>query len=414
MSVLDRYRQHIKDDEENRSSNYAVEKKIKQDLPNIIRIVDPDSAVEYFESWMMCDDKEKRPFIIENDHEGKSVLAELLGDRSNFYRGGILDSRLDEFKQKYYVYDQQDPELILRVAFNEDKSENAGNWKPRRQYAFNCIDREVETEGNLTGQNWCMVNKHTKLLKIGSTGLQSLLDVRDNCGNLQDYDINYKKTGSGKKGTRYNAMKAENNPNVFVGPLTDEEKAYEVYTLKREGALSPARYVLKYLAQTIARIDGVLGTKYLAQLEEQAKLEASMEGEPGPGPNPQQTTPPPAQSRIPPAQTQTVVTEVQTQAPPVEPINTTPPPGPSEQQAPPEQQVPPPEQQAVKTRGSADTVKMIVCPFCKAHVPSDSVHCTNDACKKKLLEACDEPSCRKLFLVTLDTCPHCGKTYKLG
>ena len=89
--------------------------------------------------------------------------------------------------------------IEVQVAYNNDKSGDNGSWRPSRRYAFGIIDREVDTEGNLVGKNWCIDNKHTKLFKMGSQGLTSLLDVRDNCGKLEDYDINYKKSGKGRK-----------------------------------------------------------------------------------------------------------------------------------------------------------------------------------------------------------------------
>lgn len=393
MSMLDKYRKNIKDDEESFGGNYAVEKKLKKELPNIFRVVDPDSAIEYFEMWPVCDDGDKRPFIIENDHQGQSVLSRLLGDRKNFFKGGILDSRLDEFKQKYFVYEAQDPELLLLVAHNNDKSGDNGSWKPTRRYGFNVIDRETETEGNLVGQNWCVVNKHTKLFKMGSQGLTSILDVRDNNGNLEDYDINYKKSGKGKKGTIHNAMKAGDQiPTVVVGGFTEEEKAYELYNLKVEGALSLARYILKYLSKTIERIDGVLGTNYLLELQEQAKLEAQDSDE--------EYTPVVTQSPV-----QNKV-----------PVNTK-----NEKTSTPSVQhkasigaeaavqPPPIRTRATQEKDKEKNIGLIICPFCKKEVPLDE---TCKECNKKLLEPCD--ACGTPFLVTLDVCPSCHKQFALG
>jgi hypothetical protein len=379
MSVLDDYRKNIKDEEANRSGkNFAVEKKIKTDLPNVVRIVDPESAVEYFECWMACDDKDKRPFIVENSLQGQSILAKILGDRSTFFRGGILSSLVDEYKNPYYEWDSVDPELMLQIAYNNDKSENSGSWKPTKKLAFNCIDREVETEGDLANQNWCKIKKHTKKLILGTTAFLSLLDVRDNSGAIDAYDINIKKTGSGKKGTKYNVMKAESQPSVIVGPITEDERNYERYELKVECALSPARYVLKYLKVTIARIDGVMGTKFLQELEAQAQME---------GPGPEEDAKASVQQASPESSTSSRV-----------------PPTPVE------------EAPAVRTRTSAvkeekkeEAVEMVVCPFCKKNVPL-AENCSE--CKKKLLEPCD--TCGKPFLVTLNTCPYCGKVYKLG
>ena len=376
MSILDNYRQNIKEEEESFGGNYAVEKKLKNDFPNIFRIIDPDSAVEYFEMWPVCDDDAKRPFIIENSFQGQSILSTMLGNRSEFFRGGILDSRLDEYKQKYFVYESQDPELILQIAYNNDKSGDNGSWRPSRRYCFNIIDREVETEGNLVGKNWCIENKQTKLFKMGSQGFISLLDVRDNNGPLENYDINYKKAGKGKKGTIHNAMKAGDQlSNVIIGAITKEEKAYEKYLLKTECALSLARYILKYLAITIEKIDNILGTNCIQQLQSQAELEVDDSEE--------TDTTKQAPSKAKGKKESSVTSSIS--AP------------------------------QVKTRGSSAkkvSVSQIQCPFCKKMVDDNVEICPS--CSKKLLEPCDNVDCKMLFSVTANTCPHCGKVYTMG
>lgn len=433
MSVLDKYRQHITEDAEKQSGgDYAVEKKLKKDHPNIMRIVDQEHAIEYFEIWVADDDGNKKRFIVENDPQGKGILAEMLGDRNEFYHGGILDSRLDEYKNKYFYYEQQDPELILQVAYNNDKSGNQGNWRPRRAIAFSIIDREPEFEGDLVGKNWCIENKHLKMFTMGSQGFEGLMDVRDNSGNIENYDINYKKTGKGKNNTKHSVMKAGDDlPYVIIGEISPEEKAYEAYDLKIECALSSAKYILKYLSKTIARIDGVMGTTYLSQLQAQANMEVDTNEEGSPavqqapvvqdsGRVPQETVQ--AQEAAPVAPVQQTVAPVVQAAPvaPVTPVEQAAAPVVQEQQAPvvaQAQQVPVQQEAAPAVRGAAVVeekkvavvVAMTQCPFCKKEVPGASVTCPE--CNKKLLEPCDE--CKVPFSVVASTCPNCGKNYNL-
>jgi hypothetical protein len=164
MSNLDKYRKNLQEEENQRNSNslFPIEKEIKPAVANILRIVDPEATVEYWESWMLCDDDKVRPFIVKNDFQGDSLLIKMLGDSKDYYRGGILSSKLDESKSKYYEYESVDPELLLHVAYNNDKSGESGSWKPTRKYPWNILDREPEDEGDIKGQNWCDVKKHTK------------------------------------------------------------------------------------------------------------------------------------------------------------------------------------------------------------------------------------------------------------
>ena len=408
MSNLDKLRNKLKDEEANRSSIFAVEKSLKADQPNVIRIIDPEDVVEYFEAWMVCDDGEKRPFIVENSHQGEGTLARILGNRHEFYRGGILDSRIDEFKQKYYYYENVDPELLLQVAHNNDKSGESGSWKPSRRYLFHCIDREPETEGNLVGQFWCVLNKHTKNLKVGAQGLTGLVDVRDNDGNLEDFDINYKKMGSGRKGTTHTVMKAGDRlPYVVVGPISDEERAYERYNLKIETAISTATEILKYLRTTIERIDRVMGTTYLKELEAQAESEmAEREANGETVESASIAQPQPASSRMTTLTNQSVQQPVQQVAPPirnasVQPVPVQPAPV---QPAPVQQPV-----QPAPVQQPAQKSDIIQCPLCNNQTQL-SEKCS--ACNQIIMEPCQK--CKTPFLITENTCPNCGQVYQLA
>jgi len=437
--ILDRYRQTIKEEEALRmsNSNFATVKKIKADAPNIMRIVDPSSAVSYLEAWMVCDDGEKRPFIIENDHQGKSILSQVLGDRLNFYHGGILSSRKDDSGNKYYEYEQSDPELLLQVAYNNDRSNNSGSWKPTRRFGFSVIDREPETEGDLVGRLWCVENQRMKMLVIGTQAFEHLIDVRDNNGPLDAYDVNITRTGKGKLNTKYNAQKAGDVlPNVVFGDLTDEEKNYERYDLKQEAALTSATEILNYLQNTVARIDRVLGTNYLQHLQEQALMEnpegsngqqqttaqsavaqpvpaqqASVSRQAVSGPGRAQVAPQVAPSQAPPQPAQPVAAQVAPQAQPqVAPqVSTVTPPPPQASAVPAQPQQVVPEQ--IQTPAPApENAGAITCPICKQ--PTEIVNGRNcSKCNGVIMEPCDQ--CKTPFLITQNTCPSCGKVYQI-
>lgn len=454
--ILDRYRQTIKEEEALRmsNSNFATVKKMKADAPNIMRIADPSSAVSYLEAWMVCDDGEKRPFIIENDHQGKGILSQVLGDRLNFYHGGILSSRKDDNGNKYYEFEQADPELLLQVAYNNDRSNNNGSWKPTRRFGFSIIDREPETEGDMVGRLWCVENQHMKKVILGTQAFEHLIDVRDNNGPLDAYDVNITKTGKGKLNTKYNAQKAGDVlPNVIFGDLTDEEKNYERYDLKQEAALSSATEIIQYLQNTIARIDRVLGTNYLQLLQDQALMEnpegttdqqqapaqpataqpataqpATAQPAPAqPAPVQQapvgrqavqtQVAPQAAPSQAPPQPEQPVAAQVapqaQPQAAPQVATATQPPPQEPVVPAQPQQAVPAQAQTQTPAPAQAQTpvsTGAITCPICKQ--PTEIVNEKNcSKCSGVIMEPCDQ--CKTPFLITQNTCPSCGKVYQI-
>jgi hypothetical protein len=285
----------------------------------------------------------------------------ILGERDNFYKNGILESTRDELTHKAkLIWEDKDPELLLRVAYNNDPSTDSGSWKPREEYAFNAIQRNPDRDevGNLSF--WCKENKHTKLLKMGIMAYKSLQDVRLNDGELSEYDINYLKKGVGF-GTKHNILKAGANvPNVVIGPLTEEEKNYTRYTLQEEFKLSSASYILKFLRNQIFRIDTLMGTSWISQLEKQASIEASN-------------------------------TDV------VESVPST------------IQEKP---KTGVVTRmspRSAVLPKTEVCGYCKKQIPAGSQICPE--CKNTLIEPCNK--CGVPFSVFSDTCPACGEQYKI-
>lgn len=408
----------------------------------VVRIVAPESVVKCWRMWPLCDDGKKRPYIIANDFEGDSLLAKMLGDYLpyKYFKGGILESERDELSgQKRYIYEQQDPELFFRLCYNDDKSSNNGSWRPTRDFIFNAIDRKVENEGDYMGQFWCVVHKHTKLLRMPITGFEKLKTLIEQHGRLDEYDIFYEKTGRSRN-TNHNLTKAgEKNQLAYFGFLTEEEKAYERYDLKKECALSSATYALKYLSPQIERISSILGIDYISQFEVQSKQEKELWGvsdeenaqelsqlDPNvthtqyiPGRIPQSSIP----ESVPQVAQAAQVTQVPVSPapqpvvqPPVQPfvqssvqaqVDSTPLPQNTEMATP--QQLP--VRGRVPIVSAEPTVPVITCPYCQAKVPDNIEVCSN--CNNRLMEPCQK--CQTMFSILATKCPNekCGAVYSI-
>jgi hypothetical protein len=211
------------------------------------------------------------------------------------------------------------------------------------------------------------------------------MDTRDNDGPLDSYDINYKKTGSGKNATKHSAQKAGpnlQNPYVVYAPLTAEELAYERYDIKKIAALTSAKEILKHLRQTITRIGQVLGIDFIQQLESQAILEASAMAE-APLTAAPQSAPMTQQSQSAPEPQASVASQSQA-APAVRRVAT-------------------PEVQAGPAK--------VLCPLC-SKMTVEQLNCEH--CKGIIMEPCDNIKCKVPFLITKDICPSCGKVYTMS
>lgn len=370
-------------DDSGGDKEYPAEIKTPSGTSNVIRLLDGSQSFrKYSISWFMCDDDQIRPFIVENETQGKGVLARMLGDPDNFFKGGYLESRKGQFG-KAYVHQQKDPELFKRITEYWNPGYNGtGTARPKKEYVFNAIHRNPETVDGRTF-NWCAENKHTKLIRLGQRAMKSLKMVRDNSGEFTVYDIVFSKQGSGAD-TIFGFMKGDIGTQYnVVGPLTELEMQYERYDLDYITSLASAGYVLKNLRNSIERISAVMGIGWLAELEkqqaiEQAAYEAAKNGQ--------------VDQQVPP-----IVT-----APPVN----QPAPGP----AAPTPTAMPVRQPITRTPISvtASQVNLVECGHCHTKIPEGVVTCPN--CSGVLLSDCD--ICHKPFSVFATKCPHCGTDYK--
>lgn len=368
----DRMKRDVKRDEDaqNKGGNYTQKVSIDPETPNIIRLVDMQRGCEnyerYFVSWIVCDNGEKGRFVVKNDFEGSSILAEIIGDRDNFYRGGILETiKDDDGKKSSRWYSREDPEIMDLVMYNGDRSGNKGDWKYKATYDFNCIDRR---------DTWCKDNKKCKVISMGSQAFESLVDTRDSYGALDEYDVNYKKTGSGKHGTRHSitqagpVLKQEGFP-IVTGPLTEEEKSYERWDLKKEAQLTSATEILSALRNNIKRISAVMGIDWIQKLEAQAQIEKGM-GVSSPTPAPTPESPKQEVPRI-------------------------------------RGEITPPTLKQPETGTSKPLVK---CKKCGKDVPEGTVDCP--FCGFKMLLPC--ANCGFLFDSQGTECPSCHTIFKVG
>jgi len=390
---------------------YPTEIKTPSNTSNVLRLLDGSNSFrKYWISWFICDDDQIRPFIIENEHQGKGVLARMLGDSDNYYKGGYLESKKGQFG-KIHIHQQKDPELFKRMTEYWNPSYNGtGTSRPKKEFVYNALHRNPETVDSKIIV-WCRENQHTKLIRFGQKAFKALKIVRDNCGDFDAYDIVYSKQGTGSD-TVFSVMKGDiGTQHNVVGPLSDEEKAYERYDLDFITALASANYVLKNLRNQIERISNVVGISFLDELEKQltienAEYEAAKNAQAG------QST------RV----DQIVATTITAAQPPVQPSV-------------PEQesaiaaphtvstQIVPPSVQASVASGALPqrqpisaavaeqpivTQDQVPCGHCRQLILADSKVCPK--CNGLLLSDCD--TCHKPFSVFATTCPHCGQSYQ--
>jgi len=387
------------------SKSYAYEEvKILPNTYTVVRILDGSTSYKkYFVSWICCDDDVIRSFIIENDDEGKGILARMLGDPSRYFAGGYLESRRGSSGGKFFVHRAKDPELFDRM-YNYYNPTFGGfsSCRPRVEYVYNVIHRNP-TIDELTQQmvNWCEANRHTKLIRFGARMFTQLKILRDNYGDFDAYDIVISKMGSGPN-TQYTIIKADVST-VYnkIGPVTPEEMSYDRYDLSEVSRLSSAYYILMHLRTTIERIDKVMGTHYLSELEQQLSIEKSKYSE--------HEMPKMAQASD----------EYEPLSSPQEPsINAIPniarsaAPSPMFQQSsrvPMSPSTPRPLTPSVENRQASPSsqVALLDCPFCQSKVPENLTRCPK--CGSTLIQTCGV--CGKPMSIFASVCSHCGQSF---
>lgn len=452
---MDYFERMKRDREENNYSfknlNIAVEKTLKKEEPNIVRLVSSE-YVKYLRCWALSDPDETGnrrtiPVISWNEVEGQSLFGQMLGDEKNFYKGGILETYKDG-NLAVPKYQAADPDLINLLFNKNDLSGRSGSWKPRREYIFNVIDRDPEI---IDGRKvlWCVENKKTKVLRFIPMAFDSLVACMENEGpDVENYDIAYMIRTSKNRTTHYIQKAGAMLRNVVTGPLTPEELEYEKWDLLDCVKLSSATFCLKWFRQTIERISEVMGIDWIGMFEQQAKLELESKEEeriveqpevqPIPRTQPSTATVSPRHvaTEVKPAAYTAKMQELKTASQPMHTSNTvrkTPPEPVTKMQ---ESKTSTATHQGAVQSNIVNTIKQetlnpapirslsgmkdattqsqpsgtIKCGHCGKVIPADSETCP--VCRGLLLAPCDK--CGKLFSVFETECPHCGAKYILS
>jgi len=253
---LERLKKKVAEIEKQSNIMFSEMKKvIVPGVPNIVRIVGEWASVR--RAWLECDDGKVRPFNVKNEREG-SVLWDTL--TLLFQKDKVFDHRTGRVFTKY-IHASKLGDLMYKIY---PSRENRG-WSSGEIFVMNCIDRM---------DSWCKENKHTKLLTkteseigIGWKAFQSFCKEVENWGDPEGYDLNFTKTGSDLK-TEYAVSRAnpQKYPQVVEGPLTSEEKSYELYDVFQLTEITKSEIVLQYLENILSSIDRALGTTFVRDL----------------------------------------------------------------------------------------------------------------------------------------------------
>jgi hypothetical protein len=266
-------------------------------------------AVEVFVCDVKADDGKRMQIRIplktdqqSNDHILHRLYARVTEADWVTVPGQTKKKKINKNQDKY-------PELweaVTKTGFKpltDGKSyQYASGLKGQQVAIFNVIDRN---------DDWCAANKHTKLLskevgvKVNDDGktnyypktgvpsfgfLQKLADQIAKYGNYENFDIAIKKTG--EKTSPYelrnvSMLKSKDaledvmnddgsdiNPeHIVIGPLTQEEIAYERYNLKH--LFQPTSYskILRRIPSVFKLCDACLGTTFYDELEKSSAAE---------------------------------------------------------------------------------------------------------------------------------------------
>jgi len=235
---------------------------------------------------IVCDDKKTRRFILPSLDDNKSYLIWRLINN-------VLSVVWDKDKKKSYVHEATQPIIFQMVENNSFpigsmQQKTTYGWSGRDMFIMNCLDREQMA--------WHRSNKHSMLLSkeirqwtapdgktlefaeqgVPSYGFVQLIasDLFSYYGDWKNYDIGIERTGAMQ--SPYKLFNCEKNPEkiskdaqktVVIGPLTKEEKEWEMYDLRKLFGVSSYTKWWNNLKNNIATIDTALGTHYHSELK---------------------------------------------------------------------------------------------------------------------------------------------------
>jgi len=198
-------------------------------------------------------------------------------------------------KKRIYVNEFRNPDIFNMVKYNNlpegsDARKYTKGWLGQDLFVMNCIDRDP------IFYKWSKDNKHTVFLSknidfyktpegnmiefpipgVPAYGFVSALasNLFKHYGDWNGYDICIERTGTTTAPYRLtHAFKhieevpASLQPLVVNGPLTDEEKSWEMYNLEKLFHVASYTKIYNRLQKSIAKIDLTLGTNYVDELK---------------------------------------------------------------------------------------------------------------------------------------------------
>jgi len=231
-------------------------------------------------SMILGDDDKKSRFIWPTKEENPNWILRKVFDKIMAYEWNSAESKKD------YLNAAAHPAIFNRV-FKNDKPEQTyeSGWQPKPVCLWNVIDR--------ADMEWHKENKKTKVLskKLSmygpnndkvwyETGVPQYLyeiiwnNVVEYSGDWLDYDVVLSKTSETPWYKAFHGLdeikkiSVESKPLIVEGPLTDEEKALEMYDFDKLFKVTSYTKIKKKLGVFLQRVDAAFGTKYTAELDE--------------------------------------------------------------------------------------------------------------------------------------------------
>lgn len=238
-------------------------------------------------SMILCDDDKKSRFIWPTVEENPNWILRKVFNKVMDYTWNSAESK------KEYKYAASHPAIFNRV-FKNDKPEQTyeSGWQPKSVCLWNVIDR--------SDIDWHRENKKTKVLskKLSIYGPNNdkvwyelgipkyLYDIIWNniveySGDWIDYDVVLSKSSETPWYKAFHGIdevkkiSVESKNLVFDGPLTDEEKSWEMYDFDKLYKVSSYSKIKNKLGIFIQRVDATFGTKFSKELDELVAEEAA-------------------------------------------------------------------------------------------------------------------------------------------
>lgn len=242
----------------------------------------PTDAKQIEMASILGDDGKRFRCIFPDHRENKSYILWRIYD---LVLAGTYSDGADGRRVKTYTYQNIHPECFRRVMYNDNpENKYEKGWKTTTSILINCIDR--------SDPEWHKEHKHTKLLskrasEVGDSGkfyyeagiptacYNAIFDdVVEWAGDWEEYDVVLKKMSSSpwykalQATQEYMKLSEPSKAIVVDGPLTAEERAYEMYNLDELFPVTSYRRIKEKLGEFIKKVDVDFKKNFSQELDE--------------------------------------------------------------------------------------------------------------------------------------------------